>query len=67
MLHPRMIEWILAHPQQDFRLVGNLLIAYTAKPWTVPHTLSTVPFLHGIVDRIPPFVLKDFGQEPSPR
>ena len=61
MLHPRMIEWILAHPQQDFRLVGNLLIAYTDKPWTVPHTLATVPFLSGIVDRIPPFVLKDFA------
>ncbi|GAB3923896.1 hypothetical protein GCM10029976_014800 [Kribbella albertanoniae] len=61
MLHPRMIEWILAHPPQDLRLVGNLLIAYTPKPWTVPHTLATVPLLSGIVDRIPPFVLKDFG------
>ncbi|GAA1674095.1 hypothetical protein GCM10009745_16430 [Kribbella yunnanensis] len=61
MLHPRMIEWILAHPPQDLRLVGNLLVAYTPKPWTVPHTLATVPLLSGIVDRIPPFVLKDFG------
>ncbi len=61
MLHPRMIEWLLAHPPQDLRLVGNLLVAYTPKPWTVPHTLATVPLLSGIVDRIPPFVLKDFG------
>jgi len=65
MLHPRMIEWFLAHPQQDLRLVGNLLVAYTDKPWTVPHTLATVPFLSGIVDRIPPFVLKDFAQSVS--
>lgn len=61
MLHPRLIEWLLAHPPQDLRLVGNLLVAYTPKPWTVPHTLATVPLLSGIVDRIPPFVLKDFG------
>ncbi|WP_405058748.1 hypothetical protein OG474_39290 [Kribbella sp. NBC_01505] len=62
ILHPRMIEWLLAHPPQDLRLVGDLLIAYTPKPWTVPHTLATVPLLSGFIDRFPPFVLKDFAQ-----
>jgi len=61
ILHPRMIEWLLAHPPQDLRLLGNLLVAYTPKPWTVPHTLATVPLLSGFVDRIPPYVLADFA------
>ncbi|MFK4085406.1 hypothetical protein ACI2LF_14930 [Kribbella sp. NPDC020789] len=61
MLHPRVIEWLLAHPPQDLLVLGNLLVAYTRGPWTVPHTLATVPLLSGFVDRIPPYVLKDFA------
>lgn len=64
MLHPRMMEWLLAHPELSFRIVGNLLVAYSPTPWTVPQTLATLPALNGVADLIPPFVLDDFGQSP---
>lgn len=65
MMHPRMMEWLLAHPDVSFRIFGNLVVAYSPTPWTVPHTLATLPVLSGVVDLIPPFVLTDFGHPPA--
>jgi len=62
MMHPRMMEWILAHPGVSFRVFGNLIVAYSPTPWTVPQTLTTLPVLTGIVDLIPRFVLDDYAQ-----
>lgn len=62
MLHPRMMECLLAHPDLSFRIVGNLVVAYAPTPWTVPQTLATLPTLDRIVDLIPPFALEDFAQ-----
>lgn len=65
MMHPRMMEWLLAHPGISFRIFGNLLVAYSPTPWTVPQTLTTLPVLNGVANLIPPFVLKDFAQAMS--
>lgn len=67
MVHPRMMEWLLARPELSFRIVGNLLVAYSPTPWTVPQTLATLPALNGVAELIPPFVLDDFGQAPPLR
>ncbi|MGW1343474.1 hypothetical protein ACWCOV_20665 [Kribbella sp. NPDC002412] len=62
MLHPRMMELLLAHPDLSFRIVGSLVVAYSPTPWTVPQTLATLPALSRVVDLIPPFALADFAQ-----
>lgn len=63
MLHPRMMEWLLDQPPVEFRVSGNLIVAFAVKPWTVPQTLTALPVLSGVVDLIPPFVLADYGRE----
>lgn len=62
MLHPRMMEWLLDRPPLDVRISGNLVVAYAAKPWTVPRALTALPVLSGFVDLIPPFVLADYAR-----
>lgn len=61
MLHPRMMEWLLDRPPLDVRVSDNLVVAYAAKPWTVPRALTALPVLSGFVDLIPPFVLADYA------
>jgi len=61
VMHPRMMEWLLAH-ELDFRISGPLLVAYSPTPWTVRQTLATLPVLSGVAGLIPPFVLDDFGR-----
>ncbi|NIK61901.1 DUF3137 domain-containing protein [Kribbella shirazensis] len=63
MLHPRMMEWLLARPPVNLRVSGNLVVAFAAKPWTVPQALAALPVLSGVVDLIPPFVLADYGRQ----
>ncbi|TWD84645.1 hypothetical protein FB561_5839 [Kribbella amoyensis] len=67
VLHPRMMECLLAHPELSFRIIGNQVVAYAPTPWTVPQTLATVPALSRVADLIPPFVLKDFAVAPPVR
>ncbi|WP_165549951.1 hypothetical protein [Kribbella speibonae] len=62
VLHPRLMEWLLNQPPLNFWISGSLLVAYAAKPWTVPQTLTALPVLSGVADLIPPFVLSDYGQ-----
>ncbi|WBQ02352.1 hypothetical protein [Kribbella sp. CA-293567] len=62
VLHPRMMEWLLAHREVNFRIHANLIVAYAPEPWTVPQALATLPVLSGVVDLLPFFVLDDFGQ-----
>ncbi|WP_433004052.1 hypothetical protein [Kribbella sp. CA-294648] len=61
MVHPRMMEWLLAH-ELSFRISGNLLVTYSPTPWTLRQAFATLPVLSGIADLIPRFVLEDFGQ-----
>jgi len=63
VLHPRMMEWLLDQPPVNFRVCGSLVVAYAAKPWTVPRTLMVLPVLSGVADLIPPFVLADYGRQ----
>ncbi|NOL40356.1 DUF3137 domain-containing protein [Kribbella sandramycini] len=62
VLHPRMMEFLLANPGLRFRIFGPLIVIAAPAPWTVPGTLAVLPVLHGIAERIPPFVLQDFGR-----
>ena len=65
VLHPRMMEWLLNQPPLNLWISGSLVVAYAAKPWTVPQTLTALPVLSGVADLIPPFVLSDYGQPVS--
>ncbi|MFI7063846.1 hypothetical protein ACIBL3_22860 [Kribbella sp. NPDC050124] len=57
-----MNELLLGQQDLSLRIVGNLVVAYSPTPWTVPQTLTTLPALSRVVDLIPPFVLEDFAQ-----
>ncbi|ADB29557.1 hypothetical protein Kfla_0434 [Kribbella flavida DSM 17836] len=61
VMHPRMMEWLLAHPGLELCIHGNLVLAFADTPWTVPTTLRALPVLDGVADRIPRFVLSDYG------
>lgn len=60
VLHPRMMEWMLARRDLEWRIEGDLLITWGVGYWTVARVTSAVLGLRGVAERIPPFVLTDY-------
>jgi hypothetical protein len=61
VLHPRMMEWMLFNPGLRWQLAGNALVSWGSGPWTLPDVLARLEAMNGVIDRIPPFVLRDYG------
>jgi hypothetical protein len=61
VLHPRMMEWMLVNPGLRWQLAGNTLVSWGAGLWTLPDVLARLEAMNGVIDRIPPFVLRDYG------
>ncbi|MDX6236850.1 MAG: hypothetical protein QOG10_1665 [Kribbellaceae bacterium] len=62
VLHPRMMEWMLVNPGLRWQLAGNVLVSWGTGLWTLPDVLARLEAMNGVIDRIPPFVLRDYGQ-----
>jgi hypothetical protein len=62
VLHPRMMEWMLLNPGLRWQLAGNALVSWGDGLWTLPDVLARLEAMNGVIDRIPPFVLRDYGQ-----
>jgi hypothetical protein len=62
VIHPRMMEWLLYNPGLEWQLSGNALISWGTGPYVVPDTLARLEAMAGVIDRVPPFVLRDYGQ-----
>ena len=61
VLHPRMMEWMLHNPGLQWQLAGNALVSFAPGAFTVPDTVARLEAMTGIIDRIPPFVFRDYG------
>lgn len=61
VLHPRMMEWMLYNPGLQWQLAGNAIVSFSAGGFSVPDVLARLEAMTGVIDRIPPFVLRDYG------
>lgn len=61
MLHPRMMELMLANTWIDWQIAGPVLISWNLGRWEAPETVARLSVLTRIADLIPPFVLRDYG------
>ncbi len=62
VLHPQMMEWMLTYPDVTWRIENHLLISPGRDYWTIIQALEDLDCLTGVVDRLPPFVLTDYGK-----
>lgn len=62
VLHPRMMEWMLANPGLQWQISGNALVSWGAGMWSVPDALARLEAMNRVIDLLPPFVLRDYGQ-----
>ncbi|MFB6726466.1 hypothetical protein ACFCV3_40225 [Kribbella sp. NPDC056345] len=61
VLHPRMMEWMLHNPGLQWQLAGNALVSFAPGSFTVPDVAARLEAMTGVIDRIPSFVLRDYG------
>ncbi len=61
VLHPRMMEWMLLNPGLQWQLAGNALVSFAPAAFTVPDVVARLEAMAGVIDRIPPFVYRDYG------
>ena len=62
VLHPRMTEWLLFNPGLEWQVAGNALVSWGIGSWAVPDVLARLEAMNRLIDLIPPFVLRDYGQ-----
>jgi len=61
VLHPQLMEWMLANPGLEWQFAGNALVSWGTGQFTAPDVLARLHAMVGVIDRIPPFVLRDYG------
>jgi hypothetical protein len=62
VLHPRMMEWMLFNRGLEWQFAGNALVSWGGGSFTVRDVLARLEAMTGLIDRIPPYVLRDYGQ-----
>lgn len=66
VLHPRMMELLLAHGQGvEWRLVGYDMISWRSGRLEIPGLLERAHLMNRVVQGIPSFVWKDLGHDPG--
>jgi len=65
VLNPRQIEALLAAPALPWRIEGSEILTWAEGRLGERPVAGSVPFLAGIVARIPSFVWKDRGYDPG--
>jgi hypothetical protein len=61
VLHPQLMEWMLANPGLEWQLAGNALVSWGYGAFTAPDVQARLEAMTGVIDRIPRFVLQDYG------
>ncbi|MFK4087057.1 hypothetical protein ACI2LF_23315 [Kribbella sp. NPDC020789] len=61
VLHPRMMEWMLATPGLEWQVAGNALVSWGYGGFTAPDVQARLAAMAGVAERIPPFVFRDYG------
>jgi hypothetical protein len=62
VLHPRMMEWMLHNPGLEWQIAGNALVSWGTGIFEIPDVLARLEAMARLIDLIPPFVLRDYGQ-----
>jgi hypothetical protein len=61
VMHPRMMECVLGNPGLEWQIAGNAFVSWSHGPFAVPDVFARLDAMAQLVDRIPPFVLQDYG------
>ncbi|MFB6726465.1 DUF3137 domain-containing protein [Kribbella sp. NPDC056345] len=61
VLQPRLMEWMLQNPDLRWHLAGNALVSWGYGEVAPTDILARLEAMAGVIDRIPPFVLTDYG------
>ncbi|GAA1669206.1 hypothetical protein GCM10009745_09590 [Kribbella yunnanensis] len=61
LLTPRVLEWLLRYPKLQWRIDGGVLIAWNVGYWTADTVKHTTQAFDGLLERIDPYVFKDFS------
>ncbi len=62
VLHPRMMEWMLFNGGLEWQFAGNALVSWGQGSFAVRDVLARLEAMSGLIDRIPPYVLRDYGR-----
>lgn len=61
VLHPRMMEWMLFNRGLEWQFAGNALVSWGHGSFVVQDVLARLEAMTGLIDRIPPYVFRDYG------
>lgn len=65
VIHPQMMEMLLARGEIGWRIEGNSLVGWDPGPHTPTEILNRLQLLQQVVDNVPPFVWRDYaGADP---
>lgn len=62
LMHPRMMECVLVNPGLEWQIAGNAFVSWSAGGFAVPDVFARLDAMTRLIDLIPPFVLRDYGQ-----
>jgi hypothetical protein len=61
VIHPRMMELLLARGEIGWRIEGNSLVGWDSGPHTPHEVMNRLQLLQLVVDNVPPFVWRDYA------
>jgi hypothetical protein len=62
VLHPRMMEWMMFNRGLEWQLAGNALVSWGHGSFVVRDVLARLKAMAGVIDRVPPYIFRDYGQ-----
>lgn len=65
VLTPRMMEWMLFNGGLEWQFAGNALVSWSEGSFAVRDVLARLEAMHGLIERIPPYVFRDYGGQPT--
>ncbi len=61
VLQPRLMEWMLQNPSLRWQIAGDTLVSWGYGEVPVTELPARLSSMAGVIDRIPPFVLRDYA------
>lgn len=62
VMHPRMMECVQYNPALEWLISGNAFVTWGVGGFHVPDVHARLEAMTRLIDLIPPFVLRDYGQ-----
>ncbi|TWD80195.1 hypothetical protein FB561_1268 [Kribbella amoyensis] len=61
VIHPRMMELLLARGEIGWRVEGNSLVGWDKGPHSPPEVMNRLHLLEQVVSQVPPYVWRDYA------